>query len=102
MTAASAAEAEAIADALVAKRLAACVQILPQILSVYRWQGKIEKSSEVLLVAKTESQQFAELEKQVRALHSYEIPEIVAVPAAHISEPYRDWLSASLDNEGSD
>lgn len=83
---------------LVENRLAACVQILPAIESVYRWQGSIERSSEVLLLAKTESNKFAELERQVRAMHSYETPEIVAVPITAISEPYGKWLSISLES----
>ncbi|MGI8919532.1 MAG: divalent-cation tolerance protein CutA [Pyrinomonadaceae bacterium] len=98
MTAASSEEAGRIADMLVENRLAACVQILPAIESVYRWQGSIERSSEVLLLAKTESNKFAELERQVRAMHSYETPEIVAVPITAISEPYGKWLSISLES----
>lgn len=84
---------------LVKERLAACVQILPAIQSIYRWQGSIERSSEVLLIAKTEQGGFAELERRVRELHSYETPEIVAIPVTGISEPYREWLSASIDAE---
>ena len=67
---------------LVENSLAACVQILPAIESVYRWKGSVERSSEVLLIAKTESGKFPELERQVRAMHSYEVPEIVALPPA--------------------
>lgn len=84
---------------LVEERLAACVQILPAIQSIYRWQGSIERSSEVLLIAKTETDKFVDLERRVRAMHSYETPEIVAVPVTAISEPYRKWLSASIDSE---
>ena len=102
MTASSHEEAGRIADALIENRLAACVQILPAIESVYRWQGNVEKSSEVLLIAKTESGKFAELERQVRAMHSYETPEIVAVPASAISQPYSEWLSTSLESSQSD
>ena len=83
---------------LVENRLAGCVQILPAIESVYRWQGSVERSSEVLLLAKTELSQFGELERQVRAMHSYETPEIVAVPVTAISQPYSEWLSASLES----
>ena len=99
MTAASSEEADKLAEMLVNGSLAACVQILPAIESVYRWQESVERSSEVLLIAKTESGKFAELERQVRAMHSYEVPEIVALPASAISEPYGKWLSASLDRE---
>lgn len=95
MTAASREEAGQLADMLVNRRLAACVQILPEMESVYRWQGKVERQSEVLLIAKTLNSKFADLEKAVRALHSYETPEIVAIPLTAGSVPYLKWLSAS-------
>ena len=97
MTAANREEAARIADMLVGAHLAACVQILPEMESVYRWQGKIERQAEVLLIAKTTKAKFDELESEVRALHSYETPEIVAVPLVAGSTPYLEWLSASLD-----
>ena len=101
MTAASREEAGRIADMLIENRLAACVQTLPAIESVYRWQGSVERSSEVLLLAKTESGKFSELEREVKAMHSYDTPEIVAVPVSAISQPYSEWLSVSLEgNEG--
>jgi periplasmic divalent cation tolerance protein len=99
MTASNAEEAERLADRLVEARLAACVQILPQMESVYRWQGKIERQKEVLLIAKTVTSKFAELEREVRALHSYETPEIVAFPLTAGSEPYLQWLSASVGGD---
>jgi len=92
-------EASRLADMLIERNLAACVQILPSMLSVYRWQGKIERQEEVLLIAKTFTAKFAELEREVRAVHSYETPEIVAVPLTAVSEPYRQWLSASVNAE---
>ena len=81
---------------LVSKRLAACVQILPEMESIYRWQGKIERQREVLLIAKTVNSKFAELEREVRVFHSYETPEIVAFPLSAGSSPYLQWLSASV------
>jgi periplasmic divalent cation tolerance protein len=99
VTAASAEEAEGLADMLVNKELAACVQILPQIQSIYRWKGRLERSSEVLLIVKTELQKFAELERQVRTIHSYETPEIVALSIADISAPYREWLTSNLGSD---
>jgi periplasmic divalent cation tolerance protein len=96
MTAASADEARRIAERLVEAQLAACVQILPEIESVYRWNNKVQHEKEVLVLAKTTDIRFDELEKEVRALHSYETPEIVAVPANKISQPYRDWLLDSI------
>jgi periplasmic divalent cation tolerance protein len=96
MTAANREEAARLADMLVGSHLAACVQILPEIESVYRWQGKIERQEEVLLLAKSTSDKFGELDREVRALHSYETPEIVAVSLTKVSEPYLKWLNQSL------
>ena len=92
-------EARRLADMLVSKRLAACVQIMPEMESVYRWQGKIERQREILLIAKTVSSKFAELEREVVALHSYETPEIVAFPLTAGSRPYLEWLSSSVAEE---
>ena len=92
-------EAARLADMLVERRLAGCVQILPAMESVYRWQGKIERQDEILLIAKTVNSKFAELEREVRALHSYETPEIVAMPLSALSGPYRQWLNASVTTE---
>ena len=97
MTAANREEADRLAEMLVQRKLAACVQILPQIESVYRWQGNIERQAEVLLIAKTTKSRFAELEREVRVRHSYETPEIVAVPLAECSGPYLEWLVASVE-----
>ena len=92
MTAANGEEATRLADMLVGAHLAACVQILPEMESVYRWQGKVERQAEVLLIAKTTRGKFDELEREVRALHSYDTPEIVAVPIVAGSAPYLKWL----------
>ena len=99
MTASSSEEAGQLADMLVSERLAACVQILPEMESVYRWQGKIERQREVLLIAKTVSSKFAELESEVVKLHSYETPEIVAFPLTNGSRPYLDWVSRSVTKD---
>ena len=96
MTAADRDEAIRIADMLVGARLAACVQILPEILSIYRWQGEVTRSSEVLLLAKTTSDRFDDLDKAVREIHSYETPEIVAIEVTAISGPYLEWLEAAV------
>ena len=96
MTAANGEEATRLADMLVGAHLAACVQILPEMESVYRWQGKIERQSEVLLLAKTTRGKFEELEREVRALHSYDTPEIIAVPVTAGSGPYIQWLISNL------
>jgi periplasmic divalent cation tolerance protein len=91
MTASNGEEATRLADLLIGAHLAACVQILPEMESVYRWEGRIERQSEVLLLAKTTAGKFADLEREVRALHSYETPEIVAVPIVAGSTPYLKW-----------
>jgi periplasmic divalent cation tolerance protein len=96
MTASSGEEATRLADLLVGANLAACVQILPEMESVYRWRGKIERQSEILLIAKTSVAKFADLEREVRALHGYETPEIIALPILAGSAPYLEWLAASL------
>ena len=98
MTAANGEEATRLAEMLVGAHLAACVQILPEMESVYRWQGKIERSSEVLLLAKTTRGKFDDLEREVRALHSYDTPEIVAVPIVIGSAPYLEWLSKATSS----
>ena len=97
MTAAGAAEAERIAETLVAGKLAACVQILPEMQSIYAWQGEVQRESEVLLLAKTTRAKFAELEREVRAIHSYETPEIIALPVVAGSEAYLKWLTDSCE-----
>jgi periplasmic divalent cation tolerance protein len=97
LTAANGEEATRLADLLIGAHLAGCIQILPEMESVYRWQGKIERQSEILLIAKTTAAKFAELEREVRALHSYETPEIVAITLAAASTPYLKWLIASLE-----
>jgi periplasmic divalent cation tolerance protein len=96
MTAPDVEEAGRIAETLVENRLAACVQILPEMESVYRWQGKVERQREVLLIAKTTQSKFEELEKEVRSRHSYETPEIVAFPLTAGSMPYLEWLKMSV------
>jgi periplasmic divalent cation tolerance protein len=98
MTAANGEEATRLAEMLVGAHLAACVQVLPEIESVYRWQGKIERQSEVLLIAKTTRGKFDDLEREVRALHSYDTPEIVAVPIVIGSAPYLEWLSKAASS----
>ena len=85
-------EAIRLADMLVGAHLAACVQLLPEMESVYRWEGKIERQPEILLLIKTTRARFDELEREVRALHSYDTPEIVALPIVAGSEPYLRWL----------
>ena len=96
IAASSSEEAGRLAEMLINKRLAACVQILPVMDSIFLWKGKVEWQREVLLIAKTLQSKFGNLEKEVRALHSYETPEIVAAPLVAGSTPYLEWLSASV------
>jgi periplasmic divalent cation tolerance protein len=91
-TVASPEEADRLARALVDRRLAACVTILPQARSVYRWQGRVEESTELLLLIKSRRPLFAALSEAVRALHSYEIPELIALPVVDGNPPYLDWI----------
>jgi periplasmic divalent cation tolerance protein len=100
MTAANRDEASRIAEVLVGIRLAACVQILPEIQSVYRWQGKVARENEVLVLAKTTRGRFDELDREVRAIHSYETPEIIALPITTVSEPYLEWLRVNVASGG--
>jgi periplasmic divalent cation tolerance protein len=86
-------EALRLANTLVEARLAACVNVLPAIQSVYRWQGAIENAREILLVVKTTRQRFEAVRDLISAVHSYEIPEIIAVPVAAGSEKYLAWLT---------
>jgi len=85
-------EADRLARALVDRRLAACVNILPQARSVYRWQGAVEESNELLLLIKSRRSLFEALREAVRALHPYDIPELIALPVVDGYAPYLDWI----------
>jgi periplasmic divalent cation tolerance protein len=95
LTAGSQEEASRLAEMLVGAHLAACVQIMPQMESVYRWKGEVHRAPEFLLLAKTTAACFDELEREVRALHTYDTPEIVALPVTNVSAPYFDWLTSN-------
>lgn len=89
--------AEAIAAALVEARLAACVNVLAPVRSVYRWQGAIERADEVPLLIKTTAARYAALEAAIRARHPYAVPEIVAVPIDRGLPAYLRWLADETD-----
>ena len=87
------AAAERLADALVQKRLAACVNILAPCRSVYRWQGALQREEEHPVLIKTTSERYADLETAIRAAHPYELPEIVAVPVERGLAAYLNWVA---------
>jgi len=96
ITASSQEEAERIATALVEEMLAACVNVIPSVTSIYRWEGKVERAEEWLLVAKSRSDVMGELVQRVQLLHSYEVPEILVLPLAGGSEAYLRWLDGAV------
>ncbi len=89
-------EANIIASELVSRRLAACVNILGPISSVYRWQGAIENSEEFLLLIKSTEAQFRPIQDALGELHSYELPELVSFVIEAGAQPYLDWIAASI------
>ena len=93
-------DAERIARALVERRLAACVNVVPGLTSFYRWKGKLERDDERLLLIKTRGDRFGPLRDALAELHPYELPEIVALPLAAGSAAYLEWLDASLADPG--
>ncbi len=88
-----------IAKALVGGGLAACANIVRNVRSIYKWKGKMEDESEVLMIAKTSSDKFSALESKVREMHPYDVPEIVSVPIAQGSDPYIEWLSNAVSGD---
>lgn len=91
-------EAQRIAQTLVRTRLAACVNILGHGKSIYRWKRRVESAAEVLMLIKSTRKRFAALEREIRRLHSYAIPEIIAVPILAGSKPYLQWLNECVKN----
>lgn len=99
-TAPDAAVAERIGTALVEERLAACVNILADVTSIYRWKGSVERATEVLMVVKTTPGAVARLRARIVDLHPYDVPEVLAlaVPTGH--EPYLEWVRAEVGGDG--
>ncbi len=89
-------EAASIAASLVERRLAACVQVVPGITSFYRWEGVVERSEEWLLIVKTTSSRYGDVERAIHDEHSYETPELVRLSVAGGSVAYLDWLRGSV------
>jgi periplasmic divalent cation tolerance protein len=89
-------QAEDIARALVEEKLAACCNILPAIRSVYRWQGATQEDEEQLLIIKSKTARFSQIEARVRELHAYDVPEVIMLPVTGGSAPYLAWIEQSL------
>jgi periplasmic divalent cation tolerance protein len=98
-TAASEEEAHKIARHLVDHRLAACVNIVPQIMSIYRWQGNVEESREWLLIVKTTAAAFVQVRQAIAELHSYQVPECVCLNIEDGSTTYLEWIAESVSGE---
>lgn len=92
-------QAQTIARHLVEEKLAACVQIVEPITSIYRWKGKVEEAREWLCLIKTRDDLYDQVEKAIKKLHSYETPEIIAVPITKGSKEYLNWLDDELENK---
>lgn len=90
-------EAEALAEKIVLAKLAGCVQVLPQMTSLYFWEGRIQKDLEHLLLIKTLTVKFEELESFIKSSHSYSVPEIVAIDTEKVSVDYLKWLKSYVE-----
>ena len=88
--------ARQIATALVEAQLAACVNLCPAVQSIYRWQGQVESAEEVLAIIKTTRSAYAALEERLKALHPYDVPEIIALPVERGLASYMKWVSESV------
>jgi periplasmic divalent cation tolerance protein len=91
-------EARTIARSLVERKLAACVNLLPTAIeSVYRWRGKLDSAREFLLIVKTTRRRFKAVQKEIRRVHSYEVPEVIALPIVSGSRDYLNWVTESVN-----
>jgi periplasmic divalent cation tolerance protein len=91
--------AESLAKGLIEQRLAACVNLLPQAISLYEWEGKLERAGEVLMLIKSTKENYPALESTLRAEHPYELPEILAVPVEQGLQGYLDWVERCTNND---
>ena len=92
-------EAGHIANALVAEMMVACVNVIPGVTSVYRWQGEVQRALEWLLIVKTRSEMLDQIIRRVKELHSYEVPEIIALPLAGGSDTYLRWIDGEVHGD---
>ncbi len=102
VTAANREEAIKIADALLAQRKAACVNIIPKVSSMFWWGGKVERTEENLLIIKSRTELFDEVVSSVKAIHSYEVPEIIALPVIKGSTDYLSWVTKETETKSGD
>ena len=91
--------AKKIAQDLIAEKLAACVNVVPGVQSYFRWTNKVDNANEYMLVIKTTTEAYDALEKRLKMLHPYELPEIIAVPIHTGLSEYLDWISTNTENE---
>jgi periplasmic divalent cation tolerance protein len=98
-TASAIEEGQSIANTLVEKQLAACVNIIPKISSVYHWEGQIQSESEVLLLIKTTKDLESEVYQEVQNVHSYDTPELITLPITNGSETYLDWMTNAVGKQ---
>jgi periplasmic divalent cation tolerance protein len=89
-------DAEWIAREVVERRLAACVNVLPAVTSIFRWKGEVERNDEVLMIIKTNRQRFEALRDAILSMHTYEVPEVIAFEIAAGHGPYLTWLDAAV------
>ncbi len=89
-------KSQELADFIVQKKLGACVNIVPEVSSIYWWKGNIERDRESLLIVKTSAEKFKELIRQVKSVHPYSVPEIIAMPIVAGNEDYLKWIDESL------
>lgn len=99
-TASSVEEGLAIGRRLVEEHLAACVNVVPGARSIFFWEGRVQEADEVVLVIKTRGERYAALERRIHALHSYSVPEVLALPVAAGSPAYTAWLRESVASVG--
>jgi len=88
-------QSKEIAHKIVQEKLAACVNIIPEITSIYTWEGKLEEDNENLLIIKTRADLFEQLKERIKSMHSYEVPEIIFLPIKMGYEQYLDWIKES-------